>query len=178
MTLTSEEVRDALRIDGWDVERVNYIDHDATIAEVWFNHEVDSNYDASKRCVYMNFWSLWELKEALETYAERKLHKPKEVDEATGLKFDSDKPRPELIPPLAEEEVARVLAKGAEKYFPENWRLVPDAGGPRGRYLGAARRHILAYMQGDWYDPETDLHSLAHAIASLLFVLELELELE
>ena len=42
----------------------------------------------------------------------------------TGLKFDSEKPRMDLLPPKAIFEVAKVLGFGAEKYGPENWRLL------------------------------------------------------
>lgn len=92
---------------------------------------------------------------------------------SAGRKFDANKPRPELLPPYAEEEVSRVLAFGAEKYDDDNWRLVENA---KKRYLGAARRHIIAYRRGETHDPESNLHPLAHAICSLMFILELELE--
>ncbi len=95
------------------------------------------------------------------------------MSEQAGRKFDSGKPRPELMPPYAEEEVARVLAFGAEKYDDDNWRLVENA---TKRYFGAARRHLIAYRKGERSDPESSLHPLAHAVCSLLFVLELELE--
>ena len=44
----------------------------------------------------------------------------------TGLKFDSEKPRMDLLPPKAISEVAKVLGFGAEKYGPENWRLLEN----------------------------------------------------
>lgn len=89
-----------------------------------------------------------------------------------GRKDDGEKPRPDLIPAKAEAEVARVLAFGAKKYAPENWRKVPDA---KNRYIAAALRHINAYRDGRRVDEESGLHPLAHAIASLLFVTELDL---
>ena len=41
-----------------------------------------------------------------------------------GRKDDDGKLRYDLIPPLALEEVVRVLTFGAEKYGPNNWRAV------------------------------------------------------
>ena len=91
-----------------------------------------------------------------------------------GRKDDHDKKcRPDLIPPFAEEELARVLAHGASKYADDNWRKVENA---KTRYLAAARRHLIAYKKGELKDPESGLHPLAHAVASLMFILELELE--
>ncbi|WP_372966610.1 dATP/dGTP diphosphohydrolase domain-containing protein, partial [Marinobacter sp.] len=44
----------------------------------------------------------------------------------TGVKFDDDKPMMDLIPPVMELEVSKVLTFGAGKYAPDNWRKVPD----------------------------------------------------
>lgn len=90
-----------------------------------------------------------------------------------GRKYDSEKAMFDLIPPLAELEVARVLTYGAKKYEPENWRYVEDA---TRRYTAAARRHINSAMQGEQCDPETGYSHYAHAICSLMFMLEIELE--
>lgn len=95
-------------------------------------------------------------------------------DLPAGKKFDSGKPEFSLIPPLALEEVAKVLTFGAEKYGRENWRDVPEA---KRRYLDAALRHLNAYRAtAGAPDPESQHSHLAHAIASLSFILELELE--
>lgn len=95
-----------------------------------------------------------------------------EPAEETGRKHDDGKIRPTLMPPAAEREVHEVLAFGARKYDADNWRKVPDA---QTRYLDAAMRHILAYRSGEALDEESSLHHLAHAVASLMFVLELTL---
>ncbi len=91
---------------------------------------------------------------------------------ASGVKHDDSKPRPELLPPRALLAVSEVLAYGAQKYAPDNWRKVPEA---RTRYIGAALRHILAHMRGERLDPESKQPHLAHAVCSILFTLELEL---
>lgn len=89
-------------------------------------------------------------------------------------KFDSDKPRYALIPPLAEEEMVKVLTFGAEKYDADNWRKVDDLT----RYVDATMRHIAAYRKGDTLDSESGLHHLAHAMCCLAFITELEMEKE
>lgn len=98
---------------------------------------------------------------------------PADVSAAVGMKHDETKPRFDLIPPIAELEVAKVLEYGARKYDANNWRYVEN---PQARYMAAARRHINAWMQNESYDDESGLPHLAHAITSLMFILELELE--
>ena len=91
----------------------------------------------------------------------------------TGLKFDSEKPRMDLLPPKSIFEVAKVLGFGAEKYGPENWRLLENL---QDRYTAGALRHIFAHMDGEDLDPESGMSHLAHALCCLLFKLEIELE--
>lgn len=90
-----------------------------------------------------------------------------------GQKFDDGKTHYNLVPPLAHEAHADVLTFGAKKYAPDNWRYVEDA---RNRYINAAFRHLHAHRKGELLDPESGLPHLAHAIASISFTLELELE--
>ena len=95
------------------------------------------------------------------------------TDKTSGIKYDTDKPMMDLIPPLMELEVAKVLTVGAQKYSPGNWRNLED--GHR-RYIAAAKRHINALSQGITLDDETGLHHAAHAVCCLMFLGELELE--
>ena len=90
-----------------------------------------------------------------------------------GIKYDSAKPKMNLLPPKAVMEVAKVLTFGAEKYDAENWRKLEDL---QNRYTAGALRHIFAHMDGEELDPETNLSHLAHAMCCLLFKLEIELE--
>jgi hypothetical protein len=89
------------------------------------------------------------------------------IPEDRGLKLDTGKPRMELLDPYAMEQVARVLTFGAEKYDPHNWRK----GISYGRLLGAALRHIFAFIGGEDNDKESGLPHPAHAMANLMFVL-------
>lgn len=93
-----------------------------------------------------------------------------DANEKVGIKHDADKPRFDLIPPRAEEMLAKVLTFGANKYAPGNWQHVPDA---ENRYIAAALRHINAQRIGEHSDPETGLPHLAHAMCCLAFVIEL-----
>jgi hypothetical protein len=86
-----------------------------------------------------------------------------------GVKHDSTKPDYSLLPFGAVDEVVKVLTYGAQKYDRFNWEHVEDI-----RYQAAALRHISSYMQGEKYDPETGINHLAHAVCSLLFLVEFD----
>lgn len=86
---------------------------------------------------------------------------------AVGKKFDSDKPRMDLLPFDALLEVSRVLALGASKYGDDNWRLVE----PISRYEAAMLRHLAAHKMGEETDPESGLSHLAHVACNALFLL-------
>lgn len=83
-----------------------------------------------------------------------------------GRKNDAGKPRWSLLPWAEMEEVAKVLAFGAQKYAPGNWKRVKDG---HQRYFDAALRHMAAIGQNERNDAETGLNHHAHAICSLLF---------
>lgn len=95
----------------------------------------------------------------------------KKLDPQEGVKYDIGKPEYGLLPPIALEEIAKVLTAGAQKYSRENWRYVED--GPR-RYFDALQRHVWAWKRGEVLDPETGLSHLAHAGCCLMFLLELD----
>jgi hypothetical protein len=85
-----------------------------------------------------------------------------------GIKFDTDKPRMELLPLDTLEEVAKVLTFGAKKYKPDNWKIVPEA---EDRYTGALLRHLTAWRNGEEKDSETGLSHLAHLACNAIFLL-------
>ena len=103
----------------------------------------------------------------------------KPLEASVGRKYDAGKPRYDLIPADALEEVAKVLTAGAVKYAPENWRYVED---PQNRYFSAAQRHMWATKRGEEMDvgteeaPGTGCWHDACAIASLMFKLQLKIE--
>ena len=92
---------------------------------------------------------------------------PKELP-TLGVKFDKDKPKWNLLPWSEIEDIVKVLTSGAYKYAPDNWKFVDDANN---RYMAATMRHLVAFQQGERYDPESGEHHVAHAICCLLFML-------
>lgn len=74
-----------------------------------------------------------------------------------GQKFDTGKPRYDLIPTGPLEEVARLYTFGARKYGERNW----EKGLSFGRVFGALMRHAWAYWRGENSDRETKCHHLA-----------------
>jgi len=89
------------------------------------------------------------------------------VTPAGGLKYDSGKPRMELLPAVALEEIAAVLTFGANKYQAHNWQK----GIAYSRLLGATFRHLCAFLRGEDRDPESGLSHLAHAGCCVVFLL-------
>lgn len=88
-----------------------------------------------------------------------------------GLKYDSGKARFDLLPPNSMLEWARAITPGIGSRYPEgSWRTVE-----RARWYAAASRHLNAYARGERTDTDSGLHHLAHAMASIGFLLELEL---
>jgi hypothetical protein len=86
-----------------------------------------------------------------------------------GVKNDQGKIQVELLSPIWLFGVGQVLSFGAVKYAAHNWRK----GIARSRLLGAALRHILAYLGGEDLDPESGLCHLYHASCCLMFASEL-----
>lgn len=88
----------------------------------------------------------------------------------SGVKFDQDKPRMDLLDPAAMTQLAAVLTFGAQKYAPHNWR----EGISKSRLIAAALRHLFSYLGGQDKDEETGLSHVAHAMCCCMFILGLE----
>ena len=84
-----------------------------------------------------------------------------------GIKYDDGKAPMNLLDGHALEQVANVLAHGAVKYAPENWR----GGIHYSRLIAASLRHLMAVSDGEDYDQESQLPHAAHAMCSLMFLL-------
>lgn len=84
-----------------------------------------------------------------------------------GKKYDSDKPKWDLLPYDSLEEIVKVFTMGAEKYGSFNWQLLDD---PEGRYFAACMRHLSAWKCGELNDSESGLSHLAHAATNLLIL--------
>ena len=88
-----------------------------------------------------------------------------------GLKFDSDKPRWNLLPLATGQEVVKVLTFGASKYGANNWQKLKDA---KGRYSAALMRHLTQWQSGELTDRESGLPHLAHVCTNAPFLLYFE----
>jgi hypothetical protein len=93
-----------------------------------------------------------------------------------GTKHDTGKPRWDLFPWDAGEEVVKVLNFGATKYEDRNW----EKGIKYGRVFASTVRHLWSWFHShlrgeDGTDPETGLSHLAHAGCCVLFLLAYEL---
>lgn len=86
-----------------------------------------------------------------------------------AIKHDQGKIQLELLSPTWLLGVGSVLTFGAKKYAAHNWRL----GLPQSRLLGAALRHLCAFLGGQDLDEETGLSHLYHASCCLMFASEL-----
>ena len=84
-------------------------------------------------------------------------------------RISAGKPALHLIPPAAEIAEAVVMALGAKKYGPYNWRSASVRGTV---YISAARRHLAQWMDGQDDDPESGVSHLAHARACLGILLD------
>ena len=85
----------------------------------------------------------------------------------TGLKYDTGKLQFSLIPPQTTTALAEVLTFGARKYSKNNWMLVENG---KERYLDALYRHLEAYRSGEYFDSESGLPHLSHALCNLSFI--------
>jgi hypothetical protein len=83
-----------------------------------------------------------------------------------GLKYDQDKPRMELLDPLALEGLAKVLTFGAKKYASHNWR----GGISYSRLIGALLRHTFAIVRGEYTDAESGLPHVDHLGCCWMFL--------
>jgi hypothetical protein len=87
-----------------------------------------------------------------------------------GVKFDTGKPRYDLIPPEVSEALAQVLTFGANKYSARNW----ENGMNWGRAYGALQRHLNAFWAGEDKDPETGMPHTWHAACCIAFLISFE----
>lgn len=83
-----------------------------------------------------------------------------------GLKDDNGKLRYDLIPWEILHVLAWIFTVGAAKYGERNC----EKGFSYGRLIGAAFRHMIAFIRGQATDEETGLPHLAQAAWNLLML--------
>lgn len=87
-------------------------------------------------------------------------------DKGTGMRFNTGKTRHDLVPAFAQEQYARVLTKGAEKYAERNW----ENGMAWSKVISSLKRHIAAIESGEDYDKESGLLHSAHVMCNAAFL--------
>lgn len=89
-------------------------------------------------------------------------------EEKTGIKFDDDKDRWDLIPLGPIQQIVKVMTYGSSKYGDNQWQNLDNFND---RYFGACMRHLVAWRNGENSDPESGLSHLAHAACNLVFLM-------
>ncbi len=86
------------------------------------------------------------------------------------MKFDQQKLRYGLIPPIALKALAEVFTYGAIKYEENNWKLNNN----KDRIIDALYRHLEAYRNSEKNDQESNLPHLSHAMVNIVFLLYMD----
>jgi hypothetical protein len=85
---------------------------------------------------------------------------------STGLKYDAEKPRMDLLDADFLEGVAEVLTFGAKKYAAHNWR----GGISVSRLIASSYRHLGAINRGEDTDGESNLPHVYHLACCIMFL--------
>ena len=85
-----------------------------------------------------------------------------------GLRFNEEKIRYDLIPPLANREYAKVWTQALGKYPEGNW----EKGMPWTEVIASAMRHLEAIRLGEDIDAESGLLHAAHLQANAAMLTE------
>lgn len=85
-----------------------------------------------------------------------------------AAKYNNGKPQLDLLPAEPLRQIARALEFGCQKYDKHNWRK----GMPWTEAYAAACRHLLDFIEGEDFNPESGLPHVAHAGANILFLLQ------
>lgn len=85
-----------------------------------------------------------------------------------GLRYNEGKTRHDLVPQFAQQQYAKVLTKGAEKYADRNWEL----GMRWSKVVASLKRHLEAFEMGEDFDKETGLLHTAHIMCNAAFLTE------
>jgi len=88
----------------------------------------------------------------------------------SGIKYDQYKPRWDLLPYDALQEIAKVMTYGAIKYEPRNW----EKGMSWSRVFASMQRHLSSWFHGNDVDYESGMSHLAHAACCVMYLLAFE----
>lgn len=106
----------------------------------------------------------------METTQCTKLFHPSDTKPANPKQAFGDRKVPmHLVPASAQAAIAMGLKDGARKYGEFNWRQLDVE---TMTYVGAAMRHLGAWVDGEDIDPDSGNNHLYHAIASLAILID------
>ncbi len=108
----------------------------------------------------------YQVSEKWSLLANPNLLKGNKEDKGEGLRYNSDKPRYDLLHPVAQAGIVSVLTAGANKYAPRNW----ERGMNWSTVLASLKRHIAAIELGEDYDQETGLLHIDHVQCNAHFL--------
>ena len=89
--------------------------------------------------------------------------------EEKGLRYNDGKPCMSLLPPLALEEVAKVLTYGKQKYAAWNWLKGLD----HMSIVDSMERHLSAWKKGEDIDSESGLLHASHMATNAVMLIEM-----
>jgi uncharacterized HAD superfamily protein len=85
-----------------------------------------------------------------------------------GKRLNSGKTRHDLTPAFAQEQYARVMTFGADRYGDHNWQR----GMAWSKVLASLERHLQAIKRGEDFDQESGLLHSAHVMCNAAFLSE------
>lgn len=85
-----------------------------------------------------------------------------------GLRYDDEKPKVDLLSPIAMIGTADVLTFGSKKYDVHNWRK----GMSWSRVIACLLRHTFKFMMGEDIDKESGLPHVDHMGCNVMFLQE------
>ena len=138
-----------------DVKDIQVVDYEYVVGSKEVKVSKDAHYQPVK--VKMSHWDLLDEPNLLEG---------NKGDKGEGLRFNSNKPRYDLLHPVAQAGIVSVLTAGANKYAPRNW----ERGMNWSTVLASLKRHIAAIELGEDYDKETGLLHIDHVQCNAHFL--------
>lgn len=90
------------------------------------------------------------------------------TEKGNAERHNIGKSRYDLLPTFAQEQYARVMTYGAEKYSDRNW----EKGMSWSSVAASLERHLQAFKRGEDFDPESGCLHVAHIICNAAYLAE------
>lgn len=97
---------------------------------------------------------------------EQMINNMRTTGKGSGMRFNENKLRYDLVEPHAHRDMVEVLTDGAVKYYDRNW----EKGLSWTSVIASLKRHIAAIEEGEDYDPESGRLHAAHAACNIHFL--------